>query len=976
MTGARRTILNVNSDDTGLHETSEILRQAGFEVIEAPTGTEALQLAMQRPDAIVLDIDLSDIDGPEFCRRLSELPQAANIPILKIATTLKDTEAEVESPASGAIGYLTRPVEPSVLTTYIHALLRTKTADLEETPILDSISEIIAYHDRNHVIQWANQAYQDATGLSLDELKGRACYQAWGLKRICDHCPVSAAIELGEACEAELTPQNQEHWPADQGSWLVRADPVRDEDGIIIGAIEVAADITDRKRAEAELRESEERFRALAMSAPVGIFQADLRGTGTYFNETICQFTGLRPEAHVGDGWIKAIHPDDLRHTQEAWRKTVQGESDFRGEFRFVSRQGDVTWVSSSAVALTDSSGEISGFIGTLTDITERKHVEEERDTILELSSDLICIAGVDGYFKYVNPAWERTLGYATQELLARPFLDFIHPDDHTKNDTEVEKLRCGEPTIDFENRYIAKDGSTHTIAWAATPVPETGLLYCVGRDVTERKRAEEDIRNLARFPSESPYPVLRIRSDGTILHANPVAARLLADHELSPDGQAPDCWQECAALAMESGTVVRKEFHYGQETFAFHFVPLADAGYVNVYGIDITEQKDLEAQLRQAQKMEAIGRLAGGIAHDFRNQLTVITGYADWMLSHMDDDNQYAQYVHQIFDAAKRSTRLTGHLLAFSRREILEPQIVGPMALVDSLVEPLKHMIGEDVVLVTSGGDDLDNITVDPSQFEHMLVNLAVNARDAMPNGGDLRIDVTSTELDSKSARRNIDASPGKYVTITVADTGVGMDAETCRNAFDPFFTTKPVGEGTGVGLAMVYGFVRQSGGYITLHSEVGHGTTFKIYLPTTTEPPKETGSPVEAEDTTGDRATATILVVEDDEQLRNMLADILRKGGHTVLTAGNAREALPIGEHYEEQIDLLITDVVMPGMSGVELAEKLKAVRPDMAVLLISGYGDSELLRRGLAADNTELLLKPFGADKLLSAVNRMLA
>ncbi|MDP6545347.1 MAG: response regulator [Phycisphaerae bacterium] len=390
----------------------------------------------------------------------------------------------------------------------------------------------------------------------------------------------------------------------------------------------------------------------------------------------------------------------------------------------------------------------------------------------------------------------------------------------------------------------------------------------------------------------------------------------------------------------------------------------------------DITEQKNLEAQLRQAQKMEAIGRLAGGIAHDFRNQLTVITGYADWMLSHMDDDNEYTRYINQILDAAKRSTRLTGHLLAFSRREILAPRIAGPMTLIDSLVEPLKHMIGEDVVLVTSSGaDDLDNITVDPGQFEHMLVNLAVNARDAMPKGGELRIDVAPAELDREFARRNIDALPGKYVAITVSDTGTGMDAETRRNAFDPFFTTKPVAEGTGLGLSIVHGFVRQSGGYVTIDSEVGHGTTFTIYLPTTTEQPEETESQDDIDDITGDRTTATILAVEDDQQLRNMLSDILRKRGHTVITAGNAREALPIGEHYEGQIDLLITDVVMPGMNGVELAEKLKAVRPDVAVVLISGYGDSELLRRGLTADNTELLLKPFGADKLLDTINRML-
>jgi PAS domain S-box-containing protein len=393
-------------------------------------------------------------------------------------------------------------------------------------------------------------------------------------------------------------------------------------------------------------------------------------------------------------------------------------------------------------------------------------------------------------------------------------------------------------------------------------------------------------------------------------------------------------------------------------------------------FGADITEQKNLEAQLRQSQRMEAIGRLAGGIAHDFRNQLSVIVGYGEMLLSRLGEGSPGISEIREILQAANRSTVLTGRLLSFCRKEMLEPRIVAPMTLIESLTKPLKHIIGENVRLTVSGADNLGNITVDTGQFEHMLINLVVNARDAMPDGGDLKIDAVSVELDGEFIERNPGSAPGNYVAISVSDSGVGMDAETCRHAFEPFFTTKGVGEGTGLGLSMAYGFVTQSGGCITIDSEPGKGTVFTIYLPSTSEPPEETESAGEVELVEVDIAAGAILVVEDDEQLRGMLVDLLQKDGHTVLSAANSREALPLGEHYDGHIDILITDVVMPGMNGVDLAVRLRAARPDIVVMFISGYGDNELIKRCVADGDAELLIKPFGVGELFAAVNRMLA
>jgi len=390
----------------------------------------------------------------------------------------------------------------------------------------------------------------------------------------------------------------------------------------------------------------------------------------------------------------------------------------------------------------------------------------------------------------------------------------------------------------------------------------------------------------------------------------------------------------------------------------------------------DITEQEELEEQLRQLQKMEAVERLAGGIAHDFRNQLTVIIGYSGMMLRRMGGDGEHSRNVREILRAADRSTTLTSHLLAFSRREILEPRVVAPEDLIGGVVKSLKHIIGENVRLSTFCADDLDNITVDPGQFEHMLMNLAINARDAMPDGGKIRIDAVPVELDEEFVYHNPGASPGRFVAISVFDTGVGMDAETRRKAFEPFFTTKIAGEGTGLGLSMVYGFIKQSGGYITVDSEPGLGATFTIYLPGTTEPPKRAESSDQTESGEIADVVGTILVTEDDEYLRDMLVEVLRKGGHTVLPAGNARQALPLGEHYDGRIDMLITDLVMPGMNGLDLAVRLRAARPDIAVTFMSGYGDNELVQQCLAEDDAELLAKPFGVNDLLNAVNRTLA
>jgi len=405
-------------------------------------------------------------------------------------------------------------------------------------------------------------------------------------------------------------------------------------------------DITEQKLAEAKLLSSEERFRTLAMSAPTGIYQADSEGKGVYVNLKICQLTGMDPKTHHGDGWIEAVHPADRQHTRQAWQRTVRGESDFQGEFRFASDNGRITWVSSSVARITDPDGAVTGFIGTLTDITERKQAEE---TLRE------------------NEQKYRTL---------------------------------------FENMaqgafYQRKDGALIDVNTAAL------RMLGLSRD-----------QFIGKTPVDNPQPIIR------------------------EDGSAIQYHEYASARALETGKPVRNEIggFYNQRTGNYvwlnvNAIPQFRPGETEPYQVfvtlhDITERRNLETQLRQAQKMEAIGRLAGGIAHDFRNQLTIIEGYSDWLLSHLHEDGVHARYVRHILDATNRSSRLTGHMLAFSRRETLAPTVVAPMTLIEGLLEPLGHMIGDNVHLETCGADDLDNICIDTAQFENMMVNLAVNAR------------------------------------------------------------------------------------------------------------------------------------------------------------------------------------------------------------------------------------------------------
>ncbi len=394
---------------------------------------------------------------------------------------------------------------------------------------------------------------------------------------------------------------------------------------------------------------------------------------------------------------------------------------------------------------------------------------------------------------------------------------------------------------------------------------------------------------------------------------------------------------------------------------------------YIIGISVDVTERKSLENQLRQAQRMETIGRLAGGVAHDFNNLLTVIKGYCDLLLERKSAAGASLPQLEHIAKAAEQAASLTRQLLAFSRQQVLQPKVFSLNTLVSNTDSMLRRLISEDVEMVTITSKNIGAIKADPSQMEQVILNLVINARDAMPNGGKLTLETANVELDESYAQAHLATLPGSYVMLAVSDTGMGMDEETQAHIFEPFFTTKELGKGTGLGLSMVYGIVKQSGGYIWVHSEIGKGSAFKVYLPRVFEHEQEIASPFPA--STPLQGKETILLVEDDPLVRELAFEILQSRGYNVLVAEHPETAIRLCQQHAGKIHLVLTDVVMPGMNGSQMVDEIAAMRPGISVLFMSGYTDTAIIRDGNFDEATAFLQKPFSPTVLGRKVREML-
>jgi PAS domain S-box-containing protein len=815
------------------------------------------------------------------------------------------------------------------------------------------------------------------------------------------------------------------HLRRDDGSWRVlsvSAAPV----GVAVPgrsrfAVAVLLDVTERKEAEAMLRASEARYRSLIDRMPIGVVEADLSGGTVYANPAVETLTGRTAAELHGAGWHDLIHPDDRERALGEWYASVQEGSFLESEFRLLLPGGEVRSVRGTSTGLRDADGRLTGLLGTIRDVTaERKalaDLEESRaqlEAALSSMSDAVWISDEAGRFLLFNEAFARIHRFPSKEACFRTLTEYPDVLEVSFPDGTIAPLDRwalpralrGEVATNQEYLLRRKDtGETWVGSYSFAPIRRGGAIVggvVVGRDVTEQKRAEESLRESeARFrdvaASAGEY-VFEMDTRGVVSYASDAIEKVLGfrpDEVVgrpSFDFMDPEEVPRSGALLAEK--VARKERFSRLEQVARHrsgrrvyleasAVPVlaADGSLLGYRGaaMDVTDRRDaeverarLQEQLAQSQKMEVVGRLAGGVAHDFNSLLTVILAGGLELLEELRAGRPgEPEHAADIVAAAQRAADLTRQLLAFARRQVVTPEVVGLDGVLREARKLIGRVIGEDVRVVVDLPEGLWKVRGDRGLLDQVVMNLAVNARDAMPRGGTLHLAAANRHLAPGEPLPDPEMAPGDWVELLVRDDGQGMTPEVLAHIFEPFYTTKPTGQGTGLGLATVYGIVKQSGGAITVASEPGKGTEFRVFLPAV-----PLGGPTEAKPPAVDRGgSESILLVEDEPTVREVTARVLRDGGYRVHVAPGAAEAIAWLEAGGGPIDLLVTDVVMPGMGGSELAAAVEAVRPGTRVLFLSGFTADATLRHGVAADGPDFLAKPFTPEGLRARVRAVL-
>jgi PAS domain S-box-containing protein len=782
--------------------------------------------------------------------------------------------------------------------------------------------------------------------------------------------------------------------------------PVTDAGGTIMNWMGIAVDIHDNKLLEEALQNSQARLNTILETEPECVTLHSPDHNLEYMNpagRALIQADSL--EQMKGRRLRDFVAPQYRSDFEELTRNVFLGQSG-KLEFEATGLKGRRYWLETHAVPLSNGHGSISHVLAVTRDITGKRAAQQALQAsearfraLIENSSDGIVLLSQEADIGYASPTVTRILGYTPSELVGRQAMEFIHPGDSMVTKVALRQI-ADEPgkAVSLTARVRHRDGTWRFLEGTFTNLlDDANVRAIVGnyRDITDRVRAEEALqRSEKRFEAtfrSSPLAIgISTLAEGRCLDVNDTFLQMVEykrEEVVGRTAQEIGIWRKTGDRDImvrqlaETGHVSGLQTTFRTRSgkireieFSAALVELDNVACVLSISRDVTEAKVLEQQLQQARKMEAVGRLAGGVAHDFNNLLMIISGCAQLIKEEAGKNQTVVKLAEQVLTAVRSAASVTKQLLVFSRKQPQAPKVFNLNEVVAQFCKMLPRFIAEDIEMIVAPTAEIGLVYADPGQIEQVVMNLVVNARDSMPGGGRLTVETNNVEITAEdSLQHGTKVPPGKYVMIIISDTGIGMDVETQKRIFEPFFTTKEIGRGTGLGLATVYGIVKQSRGFLSVYSEIGRGTTFKVYFP------KAAGDKQGAEgrpaiEIAGGRGSETILVVEDQEALRKIIAEYLSSQGYRVLEAENGDTALQVCRTSSEPIHIVLSDVVMPGMAGPDFVRAALEVHPEAQVIFMSGYSDRSVDAAGLKV-KPAILHKPMELHSVLRTIRSLL-